>query len=286
MKNHGTNFSPALSEPPPLPTDESLSGVLELEGNYFPDFLRDLMMPSSFELSSTFVNPLFYQSRAESPVNAMDFGIDTNLELSDLDMGFLDAFNGKNLPPIDALQIPFDDSQSRNEENEEGYEFRKGVALGAEAFRKSSLWGWTPVHQDHGYAEQGNLSLPVNDADSPEARLNFDRQILSERLSWSSRDKILAMVLGTCQPANISRVVSSFPSAEVLDNLMQHFFDQSSSQIDSWIHLPTFRANALKPEFTSAIVAAGAVFTPLLTVRKLGFALQEAVRLSLPMLVR
>lgn len=261
------------------------SGVLELEGNYFPDFLKDLMTPASFEPSSTFGNPLFYPSRVDTPLNVMDFGIDTNLEFSDLDMGFLDAFNGKNLPPLESIDVHIDEAQTGNEENEEGYEFRRGVALGAEAFRKSSLWGWTPAHQDHGFAEQGNLSLPVNDADSPEARLNFDRQILSERLSPSSRDKVLAMVLGTCQPANISRVVSSFPSAEVLDNLMQHFFDQASSRIDSWIHVPTFRANAKRPEYLSAIVAAGAVFTPLSTVRKLGFALQEAVRLGLPMRV-
>jgi hypothetical protein len=261
-------------------------GVLEMEGNYFPDFLKDLMMPSSFELSSSLTNPLFNPSRADTPF--MDLGLDTNLELSDLDMGFLDAFSGKNFPAMDLdTQINEEPNQTQLEGNkpENGFEFRKGVALGVEAFRKSSLWGWAPAHQDHGYAEQGNLTLPVHDADSPETRLSFDRQILGERLSLSSRDKILAMVLETVRPTNITRVVSSFPSAEILDNLMQHFFDQTSSQIDSSIHVPTFRANAQRPEYLAIIVAAGALHTPLSTVRKLGFALQEAVRLSLPMRV-
>lgn len=256
------------------------TGVLELAGSFFPDFLRDVMIPSSLEAFSA--DPPGYLSQAYTPRGFMDYGIETNLELDDLDFGFLDAFNEKN---TFNLELPSVEPPERSNDDQGGFESRNVVAIGAEAFKRSSLAGWTPAHQDHGYAEQANLSLP-NDADSPESRLNFDRRILTERLALSSGDKILGMVIDTCRPANVARVVASFPSAEILDNLIQHFFDWQSSQIDSWIHLPTFRPSAQRPELLGIIAAAGAVRTPIPTVRKLGFALHEAVRLAIPQRVR
>ena len=158
---------------------------------------------------------------------------------------------------------------------------RNSINLGTQAFKKS-LWQWTPAQQDHGYAEQLNLSLPYQNIDSPEIRLAADVHLVDQRLEQSSRDKILAMILSTCEPQMFSRVVSSFPSAELLDNIMHQFFSYQLSQTNSWIHLPTFRPNEQMPELIAAIVAAGAVLSTVPVVRKLGFAIQEAVRLAIP----
>jgi hypothetical protein len=115
-------------------------------------------------------------------------------------------------------------------------------------------------------------------------RSGFD--ILVPRLEQSCRDRILAMLLKTCEPVNVPKVVTSFPSAELLDSLMHLFFKTELSQTDSWIHLPTFRPQFQRPELNGIIIAAGALQSSVPTIRKLGFAIQEAVRLTIPTIVR
>lgn len=159
---------------------------------------------------------------------------------------------------------------------------RNGITAGAEAYERS-LFRWAPQKQEHAYAEQVNLSLPYKDIQNLETRLS--PEILDHRLEQNSRDRILAMLLSTCKPANVERVVTSFPSAELLDSLMHIFFRSELSRTDSWIHLPTFRPQAQRPELNGIVVAAGAVLSTVSTVRKLGFAIQEAVRLSIPKIV-
>ena len=117
---------------------------------------------------------------------------------------------------------------------------------------------------------------------SPSTRISFDQRFVDEELTLGSRDKILAMVLSTCEPNRIPGVVKSFPSAELLENLMHIFLASHLSELDSWIHVPTFRSSERKPDCLGAVIVAGAVMTTIPTVRKLGFALQEAVRIAFP----
>jgi hypothetical protein len=75
--------------------------------------------------------------------------------------------------------------------------------------------------------------------------------------------------------------MKSFPSTELLDSLIQDFFARQSEQVDSWIHGPTFHPNEESPDMVGIIAAAGAVKSPIPTIRKLGFALMEVVRLQM-----
>ncbi|KAI9732762.1 MAG: hypothetical protein M1834_003700 [Cirrosporium novae-zelandiae] len=260
--NPETDSLTALSTPS-LPADDT---VLDFEGNTFHDLLRDVMIPAPLDFGR--------MPNLQGYHTPLDFGIDNNWNLNEIDFSFLDSVQD----PISGYSQRTFNTAPQPESSEEVPKDRNGIALGTEAFRKSSLGRWIPAHQDHGYAEQPNLSLPVSQSDNPE----FDRRILGERLASGSRDKILGMVLGSCQPANVPRVLSSFPSAEMLDSLMQRYFDGQSSQIDSWIHSPSFRPGFQRPELLAAIAAAGAIQTPGTTIRKLGFALQEAVRIAMP----
>jgi len=140
-----------------------------------------------------------------------------------------------------------------------------------------------PVQQEHAYAEQVNLSLPYKDMQNLEVRLSPD--VLDHRLEQNSRDRILAMLLSTCEPSNVSRVVTSFPSADLLDSLMHLFFRSELPRADSYIHLATF-SQYQSSELNGIVVAAGAVLSSVPTVRKLGFAIQEAVRLAIHRIVR
>ncbi|KAH7134969.1 major facilitator superfamily domain-containing protein [Dendryphion nanum] len=92
------------------------------------------------------------------------------------------------------------------------------------------------------------------------------------------RDKLLALVLGTCNPSNVSRIASAFPSVDLLDGLMQYFLTSPSVDAKTWLHIPTFSPSRLKPELLAIIIAGGAVSTPDIPLRKLGFALHEAAR--------
>ncbi|ORY19318.1 major facilitator superfamily domain-containing protein [Clohesyomyces aquaticus] len=90
----------------------------------------------------------------------------------------------------------------------------------------------------------------------------------------------MALVLATCNPANIKRIASSFPSVELLDSLIQYFLTSPSLGAKQWFHLPTFSPSRLRPELLASVVAAGAVSTPDIPLRKLGYALQEASRIG------
>ena len=277
--NHGQFLAPGTLTPT-RSSSQLTDGVLELDASFFPGFLRDVMVPSNFEFPQA-EYPAGYLNQGFTPRGFMDYGTEVSFELDDGDFDYLDAFNAKNtihvVPPMDSGNSTVSPAQVFDSGNRSTH--------GAARFRNSSLATYAPGHRSHGYAGTQQLALP-NAADSPEARSTFDWRILSERLTPSSRDKILGMVLDNCSTVNIAKIVASFPSVEILDNLIQYFFGWQVSQIENWIHQPTFRTNSQRPELLGMIAAAGAARTSVPTVRKLGFALQEAVRLAIPKLVR
>ncbi|KAI9825939.1 MAG: hypothetical protein M1819_000458 [Sarea resinae] len=202
-----------------------------------------------------------------------NFGSEMSLDLNDIDFGFLDALNGSTPFTIDPAQ-----DNGEASERQGCSSAPRGLMQRIEAYKKSGLTPWNPGHQDNGFSHQKHLSLPSHMANEPGSNLHEIHGLgpVVEGLKPGSRDNILAMILSGCKPREARRIVSSFPSNSLLDSLMQYFFATQKSQVDSWIHVPTFRPNSTKPELVGAIIAAGAILTPILTIRKLGFALQEA----------
>jgi hypothetical protein len=149
-----------------------------------------------------------------------------------------------------------------------------------------SIWRWTPTNKDHGRKDQANLSLPYTDMDSPETRSLASSIVPDQQIDSTIRDKILALVLSTCNISNYADVVSSFPSLKLLNGLMHSFLNSHFEQIDSWIHVPTFAVDEKYLEFLLHMIAAGAATSLSAPIRKLGFALQEAARIALSTKVR
>jgi hypothetical protein len=276
-----TTNNPGDKTPPvsmQIPTT-SLEGdpLMDFDDSSLADFLKEIMHTSPDAVA----RPLFADPASTyTPRDVLNFGIDTTFDFSDIDFGLPPP------PPLPEAERPTYTANNLANEQAPGSgtrtpELRNSINLGTQAFRKS-VWQFIPSQEDHGYAEQLNLSLPYQDIDSPEIKLAADLSISNQQLDQSSRDRILAMILSTCEPRMFSRVVSSFPSTELLDNLIHQFFSFELSRTDSWIHLPTFRLNGQRPELTGIIVAAGAVLSTVPVVRKLGFAIQEAVRLAIP----
>ena len=247
--------------------------MMDMDESSLADFLNNVMDVANPNNMGDFM------PQAYPPRDIFNFGIEADLAFNDMDFGWINSQNSKP-PPWNFNLVPEQDATF--DRGQQTPDVRSGITAGAEAFERS-LWRWAPQKQEHAYAEQVNLSLPYKDIQSLETRLS--PEILDHRLEQNSRDRILAMLLSTCEPATVERVVTSFPSAELLDSLMHLFFRSELSRTDSWIHLPTFRPQAQRPELNGIVVAAGAVLSTVSTVRKLGFAIQEAVRLSIPQIV-
>ncbi|KAF1816413.1 hypothetical protein P152DRAFT_389602 [Eremomyces bilateralis CBS 781.70] len=217
-----------------------------------------------------------------TPRGVTNFGLDTDLEFNEADFSFLETYN---------QSAPFEPFDCRSASDRgllpDACEARavpsyRGVALGAEAFRKS-VWRFTPVSKDCATSEQENISLPLRDAyDSPESHIGADRRATAERLSQASRDAILAMVLQASKPESRRRLTMSFPSTELLDTLLQYYLTCPFSTASSWLHFPSFDPNKVEcPELLTGMIATGAALAPDSALNKLGFALQEVLRTTL-----
>lgn len=251
----------------PPPFDPQQANIMDFNHVPFFDFLRDVLYQQPFD-PSKLADP--------QGLAVLDFCDDTNMELTDMDFGLLDHWNldpltDGSLPPT--LEIAPQCSQS----SAEIAQMRQNLV---KAWTESP-WQWDPANHDSGYKEQGNLPVPVADTASvqyQESRQRLER-VIREKLDQSGRDRVLAIVLSTCrQNATTSRVAASFPSLDVMDTMVHIFLASHACQVSSWIHFPTFSLNNQWPEWIGVAAAAGAVLIPVPTLRKFGFAVQEAVR--------
>jgi hypothetical protein len=245
------------------------SQMLDVTKLPFSDFLRDVMTLEPYD-----------PSRDEAQgLAVLNFCDDGSLELNDIDFGLLGYYNTGEMmngfhPENFGSQLP------RPEDSVDMSEMRQKLAK----IWTESPWRWNPDKLDHAYSEQHNLPVPSKDmtsAEFQESRRRMDR-VNPDRLEQVSRDKLLATVLSTCQQASVMRrIASSFPSVEVLDTLLHIFLASQLCQTSAWLHNGTLKLNAQWPEWLASTLAAGAVMTPVPTLRKFGFALQEAVRLAI-----
>jgi hypothetical protein len=224
-----------------------------------------------------------------TPMGTSNFEVATNLDLDDIDMRFLDSYN---------LRIPFElgsdtlpDAPPAPPADPAADPFH-AATLCTEAF-KNSIWRFRPKPHDNGGAEEHNLSLPTTTTTNDdhhhsalESRILLDRRVTCARLSVSTRDKILTMIVESCRPANLARAVASFPSVELLDSLLQYSLASPVARYDEFLHTGSFNPNERRVELVAAMAAAGAVLTADPALTKLGYAIQECLRIAVPKHVR
>jgi Fungal Zn(2)-Cys(6) binuclear cluster domain len=149
------------------------------------------------------------------------------------------------------------------------------VAAGARAFEKSG-WNWSPKPQDHGSAEEHNLSLPA-DWTSPSINVSSDPSLSFHRLDSKSRARILSVVFANCENKNLVGILSSFPAVPVLDGMLQLFLRSQTYETLSWVHVPTFKQAIVRDELLAAMVGYGACLTSIEIVQKLGYAMLDVL---------
>ncbi|MBE3048205.1 hypothetical protein IMZ48_38015 [Candidatus Bathyarchaeota archaeon] len=199
-----------------------------------------------------------------------------SMELEDIDLRFLDDYN---------VNIPFELADTTHAPpaptTQPAADPCRAATLASDAFHNSH-WHFRPNAQDHGAAEEHNLSLPSH---APAPRLRLDRRATGTKLSVSSRDRILTTVVDSCRPENLSRAVASFPSVELLDSLLQYSLTSPVARFDSFLHAATFNPGEKRPELLAAMAARGAVLTADSALSKLGHAILESLRSAIPKLV-
>ncbi|KAL2782940.1 hypothetical protein BJX66DRAFT_345393 [Aspergillus keveii] len=142
------------------------------------------------------------------------------------------------------------------------------------AFRRS-IGRWTPDSQHYrGLGEQG-MSCEGNLAVKVDLLGQWDPSVSNERLSSRTRDKLIAVVLASCEPGNISAIVSAFPEVEVLEGLVNLSLASQRDLVDGYIHVPTFSKSQCRTELLAALMIEGAAKSPSEAVRKFGFGLGE-----------
>jgi hypothetical protein len=237
-------------------------------GNTLPPNCEPFMPQAAADFFPTFTNSI---SGTQTPRGLINFGLETDLDLSTLDLSFLDTYNTR-------IPFEFDDpSPPGLVPNANSTPHHHGAPV--ERRHRRSIWRFVPAPQDHRFAEQANLSLPSQVGSE---NITLARRSTRQCLDQGLRDKILAIVLSQVQP-HLSLALSSFPSVELLDSLIQFFLASPVGGANSWIGAGGFRPKQTPhPELLLAMAAAGAILTPDVSLRKLGYALQEVVRNHLP----
>ncbi|KAK0383847.1 hypothetical protein NLU13_9758 [Sarocladium strictum] len=200
------------------------------------------------------------------------------MDLDDGDMRFLDVYN--QFIPFELRTEPQVNPTEASGDVSEEVSPRHLAASGPDAFRYHH-WRFRPdASRDHAGAEEHNLSLPEvgNDDSSPESRLPPRTRITAAPLSVYTRDAIVALVVKHCRSENLSRIFTSFPSAELLDKLCQYYLTSPIARADTFIHVSSFDPKEKRPELLLAMVAAGAVLTADPTLTKFGYAMHEIIR--------
>ncbi|ETN42314.1 uncharacterized protein HMPREF1541_01468 [Cyphellophora europaea CBS 101466] len=238
-----------------------MGDALAFDDALMGDFLRDIIYPDH---NSSHNAP----SQMGFLPDVLDFGFDTLLDMPP-------PMFDQELPSTtytDAELNPLPPSRS----GAVTPNVRKVIDIGQQAF-KDSFWLWTPASGDNRSAEQTFLTISEDQI----VREENDIQIpASFTVSLASRDRLLSMILGTCDPATQRHVLARFPSGKLISSILNWFLARRFDETGWWLHVPSMHVNQEHETFLAGLLSAAAVESHHPDIRKLGFAVQEAARIG------
>lgn len=245
--------------------DDFLTDGIPIGDFDFPDFFEQIMM--------TGVSGNGTHDAAMQPPDVFNFTQDVDLGPLDFDFSFL---AGGLTRPSSAQGLPNEDSSAAETDDTS----QSDMQLRSEAFKKSP-WSWShwiPQRTHNTYSE-------LNEINIEHQRVNEDDQLTpgTERrlhcnIENEARDRMIRVVT---QTADTRLTIPSFPSLELLEDLIDVFLMEENSAIDSFIHTSSFSPPSCRTELLLAMVAAGATYIALAPVWKMGLVIQEVVRMAL-----
>lgn len=246
-------------------------GILEessnLQDDYvdFPDFFGSIMMPTG--------DGEFAHETIAAPRNVSYFTQDIDLGPLDLDFSLLAA--GLTRPPtaqgMRSGGTPNGDLSSTP---------RSDVQLRSETFQKSPWsWGhWTPERSNNTFSEQTEINIQQQRVQAGDQLTPGSEHGLHCNIGNEARDRMIRVVT---QTADTRLAIPSFPSLELLRDLIEIFLMEEKDVIDSFIHTSSFSPYETRTELLLAMVAAGATYVALAPIWKMGLVIQEVVRIAI-----
>ncbi|KAK3117131.1 hypothetical protein LTR53_001788 [Teratosphaeriaceae sp. CCFEE 6253] len=231
----------------------------------FPDFFEQIMMPGVG----------MPQHASVMPPDVSNFTSDLTFDTGDFDFSFLASGLTR---PSSAQEHRPDVGSSTAEVAQTGH---SDVHLRSEAFRRAP-WSWNhwiPERNSHTFAGQETIDVRQDRVDASDQLTSPDSvRLVHCNLGNPERDRMIRVVT---QVAQKKLAMPSFPSLELLEDLIDIFLLQDSSAIDSYVHSASFNCEEVRTELLLAIVAAGARYIALDPVWKMGLVIQEVVRLAI-----
>jgi hypothetical protein len=232
---------------------------------FIPEFLR-YMPPVETSLSGY-----------ATPRGLVEHNFNWDLDFSGIDLALFD----QNLINENSHQDAFRHDILSTEQHSQPGPPDSAAADRAKAFDRS-LWRYMPRSKTNPVtAGESYLALPDGESEGQSPSHIPLRNITSERLSYTTRDRLLGLVLETSSNENSKRIAAGFPSLQLLDSMVQMFFTSPSVDAGSCFHLPTFSLAQTHPLLLVCIIASGAFSAPDDLLRKLGHALHEVARVSM-----
>jgi hypothetical protein len=203
---------------------------------------------------------------------------DNDLFLGDLDFSFLNGLGPSEMPSPQHMAHVLEPTLQQST-----------MSVGAEAYKHSTaLTAWNPGVEENYDQEQQDLILAQSNVGSSsyDVDSSHGRASPKKTLFQTARDRILAMTLRLSSGTASNHIVASFPSLEILSDLIHHaLIHLRERQILNFIHFPSFDMNKQRPELLGALIAYGSVTSASPAVRKFGYALQETIRVAINHLV-
>ncbi|CAK7221347.1 hypothetical protein SEUCBS140593_004540 [Sporothrix eucalyptigena] len=173
-------------------------------------------------------------------------------------------------------QVTTDTAQPMSQAN---IRFRGDPSARSEAFKRSPWVHWQPAKLHHAFTGQETIdATPTDAAESPLSAQSVLSCTIHDALDERGRDQILQVVT-SLKDDRFS--VLSFPSLELLNNLVTAFFAQENATIATSIHQPTFSCQDTRPELLLGMIAAGAVAVSERRIQMMGLVMHEVLRLAI-----
>jgi hypothetical protein len=254
-----------------------------LDGNSqaFADFFEQIMMPTSDHLASN--------QAVVAPPDVSSFVQDMQFSLDDFDFQLLEPL------PVDSFFPSYPTPNTIQTVSSSP----STLSLRADAFQLSPWFvfpklklmhdanlcrEWNPPQHHDSLSRQQDISIDEGSLPSDSGvQPSTQKHPFGNLLDASTRDKIFKVVLNICSPKHS---ISSFPSQALLTHVVEVFYAQEVESLEARVQPNTSALINTLPELILAFIAAGSVSVNSDSIKKMGMAFQEVVRLAVAELVR
>ncbi|KAL2785561.1 hypothetical protein BJX66DRAFT_58108 [Aspergillus keveii] len=158
---------------------------------------------------------------------------------------------------------------------------QNGISLGTQAFQES-LWTYKPSQQDQWkpmVAKLSQYTQSIDDVFSECSKTSYGPPIVT--ITSTTRNKIMSLIISLSDQfavGSTASLLSLFPSEQLLMRVISQFLVNHKTELDTFIHVPTFNLLEQTPELLVGMVASAALSSPLPPVHEFGSFLHEAHR--------